>query len=42
VADRVVERIRALPEVTSVFVDGGRQAGGTISVASRVSFLPPA
>ncbi|GAB6845014.1 multidrug efflux pump subunit AcrB [Methylorubrum rhodinum] len=28
VADRVVERIRALPEVTSVFVDGGRQAGG--------------
>ena len=28
VADRVVERIRALPEVVSVFVDGGRQAGG--------------
>jgi multidrug efflux pump subunit AcrB len=28
VADRVVARIRALPEVTSVFVDGGRQAGG--------------
>ncbi|MHC2089735.1 efflux RND transporter permease subunit [Methylobacterium sp. CM6244] len=28
VADRVVERIRSLPEVTSVFVDGGRQVGG--------------
>ncbi|WP_132257011.1 efflux RND transporter permease subunit [Methylobacterium segetis] len=28
VSDRVVARIRALPEVTSVFVDGGRQAGG--------------
>ncbi|MFY9290905.1 MAG: efflux RND transporter permease subunit [Methylorubrum rhodinum] len=28
VADRVVARIRALPEVISVFVDGGRQAGG--------------
>ena len=26
--DRVAARIRALPEVTSVFVDGGRQAGG--------------
>ncbi len=28
VSDRVVARIRALPEVTSVFVDGGRQVGG--------------
>jgi hydrophobe/amphiphile efflux-1 (HAE1) family protein len=28
VSDRVVARIRALPEVVSVFVDGGRQAGG--------------
>ncbi|GJE18884.1 Multidrug resistance protein MdtB [Methylobacterium marchantiae] len=28
VSDRVVERIRSLPEVTSVFVDGGRQVGG--------------
>ncbi len=28
VSDRVVSRIRALPEVTSVFVDGGRQVGG--------------
>ncbi|MEA1833367.1 efflux RND transporter permease subunit [Methylobacterium durans] len=28
VSDRVAARIRALPEVTSVFVDGGRQAGG--------------
>lgn len=28
VSDRLVARIRALPEVTSVFVDGGRQVGG--------------
>ncbi len=28
VSDRVVERIRALPEVVSVFVDGGRQLPG--------------
>ena len=28
VSDRLAERIRALPEVTSVFVDGGRQVGG--------------
>ncbi|WP_027173860.1 efflux RND transporter permease subunit [Methylobacterium sp. 10] len=28
VADRLVARIRSLPEVTSVFVDGGRQVGG--------------
>ncbi|MDP4021749.1 efflux RND transporter permease subunit [Methylobacterium sp. NEAU 140] len=28
VTDRLAARIRALPEVTSVFVDGGRQAGG--------------
>jgi multidrug efflux pump subunit AcrB len=28
VSDRVVARIRALPEVVSVFVDGGRQVGG--------------
>ena len=28
VSDRLAEKIRALPEVTSVFVDGGRQVGG--------------
>jgi len=28
VSDRIVARIRSLPEVTSVFADGGRQAGG--------------
>ncbi|CAA2106981.1 Multidrug resistance protein MdtB [Methylobacterium bullatum] len=28
VSDRLVARIRSLPEVTSVFVDGGRQVGG--------------
>ncbi|MCJ2033406.1 efflux RND transporter permease subunit [Methylobacterium sp. J-068] len=28
VSNRVAARIRALPEVVSVFVDGGRQAGG--------------
>lgn len=27
-SDRIAARIRALPEVTSVFVDGGRQLGG--------------
>jgi hydrophobe/amphiphile efflux-1 (HAE1) family protein len=28
VTDRIVARVRSLPEVTSVFVEGGRQAGG--------------
>ncbi|RVU15067.1 efflux RND transporter permease subunit [Methylobacterium oryzihabitans] len=43
VADRVAERIRSLPEVTSVFVDGGRQIGGKkeTRLASLIVNLTP-
>ena len=43
VSDRLVERIRALPEVASVFVDGGRQLPGKkeVRLASLTVNLTP-